>query len=161
MFKDIAIIYDNITGEEIIHNHDSYSNIVTIPRIDIRIEPRGCTTKLYDYSVKFSNQACFSKNNLYFNPISISSNGTITTRSSLHDHQIEFIKAQINIIDNLIISSEIFLEYAHFRKAQLLNLLAVFCNDEYLKATKDEYQILKDNSKRMKTIYESILKKYN
>jgi hypothetical protein len=164
MFNEIARVVDRNTGEEIIglNIDDKYTNTLIIPRTDIKIENRMQSEPrlISENNISFSNTACFSKNNLFFSTLIVNADGTYKLNEKLCDHQIGFIKSQIEVIDNLIKSSESFLEYAHFRKAQLLNLLSVFnAGEEYLLFTKSEYMILKDNSKRMKTIYESILNK--
>ncbi len=122
-----------------------------------------------------SSNLCFSKNNLSLPEIKINYSKTMNNLSvkifntSFKLHQLKFLESQISIIDDLIKNSESgFLEFAHFRKAQiytnLYHLTSIENNKdslEYKDFLNAEYEILKTNSKRMKTMYEEFSLRLN
>jgi hypothetical protein len=105
-----------------------------------------------------SNTVCFTKHNLHFPLITINGHDVKVQNGFLQSYQVEFLKSQLEIIDNLIKESSSFLEYAHYRKAQILYILEKFEGGDFQKQVKEEYDILKSNSKRMKSVYEEFLK---
>jgi hypothetical protein len=165
--NELIRILDNKTGEElfyIIPDKQEYSNTVTIKldkSRDIRIEPVISKHLVTGDILKLSNTICFTKHNLHFPIIHIKDNISHIEENYLKPHQKEFLESQIKVIDNLLSYSTSFLEYAHYRKAQILNLLEKLEKDNiktYQTQVKQQYDILKENSKRMKSVYEELLK---
>ena len=88
------------------------------------------------------------------------SNGKISARNILEKWQISLIESQITFIDKLIVDSEGFLEFAHFRRAQLKSKLYHLDNKNTLKEEiKSDYSLLVKDSKRQKGMYQNILNK--
>jgi hypothetical protein len=111
--------------------------------------------------LKLSNNICFTKHNLNFPTIIVKGNDYSIQENFLQEYQKDFLHSQLKIIDDLIKNSSGFLEYAHYRKAQILNLIEKFevkDSKQYQFKVKEEYDLLKTNSKRMKSVYEEFLK---
>jgi len=144
----------------------SLENILDEEEVDIKLYGVSENSENSENSNNSSSNLCFSKNNLSLPEIKINYSKTINNLSvkifntSFKLHQLKFLLSQINIIDDLIKNSESgFLEFAHFRKAQIYtNLYHLTSNNkdslEYKDFLNAEYEILKTNSKRMKTMYE-------
>lgn len=172
-------ILDKILIES--ENNNEFSNSIIISLENILDE--DVNIKLYGESENSENSEnssdssnlCFSKNNLSLPEIKINYSKTMNNLSvkifntSFKLHQLKFLESQISIIDDLIKNSESgFLEFAHFRKAQiytnLYHLTSIENNKvslEYKDFLNAEYEILKTNSKRMKTMYEEFSLRLN
>jgi hypothetical protein len=149
-------------------NNNEFSNTIIINLQNLHDE--NVTLKLFGNSENISeiSNLCYSKNNLSLPEILINYSKTESQLSikilntSFEEHQLKFLESQIKVIDDLIKNSESgFLEYAHFRKAQIYNnlyhLTSIEKNNEsleYKNLLNSEYEILKTSSKRMKTMYE-------
>ncbi len=109
---------------------------------------------------------CFSRNNLTFPNIKISygeSWNVDVDITNFKEFHLKFLNSQLEKLDDLISHSQIgFLEFAHFRKVQILTIL--FYNsvdkDEIKKKILTEYNLLQSNSKRMKRMYDDFKKKF-
>jgi hypothetical protein len=156
-------------------NNNEFSNTIIINLQNLHDE--NVTLKLFGNSENISeiSNLCYSKNNLSLPEILINYSKTEFQLSikilntSFEEHQLKFLESQIKVIDDLIKNSESgFLEYAHFRKAQIYNnlyhLTSIEKNNEsleYKHLLNSEYEILKTNSKRMKTMYEEFSLRLN
>jgi len=120
-----------------------------------------------DENLHLNNKICPLKNNIDFPKItfSLSQNGlekngegfNYSFNNHMYDYLENFIKNQLEMIDELIKNTDGFIENAHFRKAQLL-LLSKFLNFETnLELVKEELLILVEKSKRMKEIYKNMI----
>jgi hypothetical protein len=163
---------NNLENVEIYsENNNQYSNSIVIRLLknggeNVNISLTGKAESNFNSDSK----VCFSKNNLSLPVIDIefSSNSipeinVKITNSDFAKHHLEFLESQIKMINELIKNSESgFLEYAHFRKSQIYNILYHLVNQfidttegkNYKSLVLAEYAILKTNSKRMKTMYE-------
>ncbi len=88
--------------------------------------------------------------------------------SNILPHHFDFLEEQIRTIDALIKDSESgFLEFAHNRKAQILQILYYLKLNEkeeskiYRQKLLEQYEILKTYSKRMKNMYEDLISLLN
>ncbi len=123
------------------------------------------------------NTTCFSKNNMQLPDIEITVSNTeneiptltISVKySNILKHHLDFLADQLKIIDVLIRDSESgFLEFAHYRKSQILQILYYVKQNEsdesnnYKRMILEEFEILKINSKRMKNMYEDLISLLN
>jgi hypothetical protein len=167
--KDLIRLSDFNTAEvlnteDYITSSSEYSETVTIKLNgrDLAIDPVISNHLTTDSSVlKLSNNVCFTKHNLHFPYIRVNKGEVSVQENFLQPYQVEFLKSQVEIINTLIKESSGFLEYAHYRKAQIVYLLEKFGVDDpkiYQTQVKEQYDILKSNSKRMKSVYEEFLK---
>lgn len=113
------------------------------------------------------NLKCFSRHNLLLPKINISYKNHEVNLSFENNNftllQIEFLQKQLEIINKLISSTDGFLEYAHYRKAQILSILynsetPQSKNQEIKDNFINEYKFLSENSKRMKQMYQDFIK---
>ncbi len=117
-------------------------------------------------SIENSNSVCFSRNNLAFPDVKFhldnESWNVEVDKTNFKEFHLKFLNSQLEKLDNLITNSEIgFLEFAHFRKVQILTILYYNSADreEIKKNILSEYDLLQSNSKRMKRMYEDFKKK--
>lgn len=127
----------------------------------------------FDHLSLVTNKVCFTKQNLTLPSVEITKGDSFNYKidmSNLPQFQIDFLKEQEKMIEELIINStDYFIENAHYRLAQLYNIfyqIASVSSDEKEKVKKEEYKnkqiekykLLKEKSSRKNSMYEVILK---
>jgi hypothetical protein len=132
-------------------------------------EPTTNMTELesqFQKSLTFSNKICFSKNNLSLPKISfeVDEEGNVITsvnNINFKQHHFNFLENQLKIIDDLIKNSDVFLEYAQYRKVQILIILYHTNKTDYKKPIVDGFNFLIEKSKRMRKMYEEMIKRFD
>lgn len=143
---------------------NEYSNTLILDFSQLKLEE----ISQLNINIKFlslnNSKNCFSKNNLSFPDILIDwkeNKLNIGIKyNNLFSHHTDFLKGQMEMIEDLINNSESgFLEFAHYRKAQILELFYHLNNNDlnYKELLSKQYEFLKLNSKRMKNMYEELL----
>ena len=114
------------------------------------------------------NKICFTKENLNLPEIKFfkDNNNEIKYEiimNNVEEFQKNFFKNQLEMIKELINNSkDVFIENAHLRLAQIYNIFyQIEKKDEFKELELNEYKILKEKSKRMKNMYETILENFN
>ncbi len=129
------------------------------------LEIRNKLNRNNSESSSTTENTCFSRNNLAFPDIIINLKEGVkveVVKGNFKEFHSNFLNSQLEKLDNLIKNSEIgFLEHAHFRRVQILTIL--YYNMDRSESIKsqivEQYEILQNNSKRMKTMYENFKKK--
>ncbi len=152
--------------KDIIKYNSEYSDRFTLNLYDLDIQGIKLRNKLNEHDVVCNSEnVCFSRNNLIFPDLSITfdeSWNVQVDRENFKEFHFKFLYSQLEKLDNLIKNSEIgFLEFALFRKVQILTIL--YHNSGNKQEIKNqimtEYNVLQNNSKRMKRMYEDFKKK--
>ena len=110
------------------------------------------------------NKICFTKENLNLPEIKFfkDNNNEIKYEiimNNVEEFQKNFFKNQLEMIKELINNSkDVFIENAHLRLAQIYNIFyQIEKKDEFKELELNEYEILKEKSKRMKNMYKTII----
>ena len=174
--SDILRIREVFNNQILINNHDILSSIVKIDMnklklLDNHTEENAILLKNYDSQshndllsienslVNTNKTLSYTKNNLRM-PFFTFTNGKLEYMNILNTWQIELLNRQIDFITKLIHESEGFLEFAHFRRAQIHHKLLLISNKEdnsRKDMIKKDYDLLIKNSKRQSLMYQDIL----
>ena len=120
-----------------------------------------------DNHLNLSNNICPLKNNLDFPVINliISSKGIneyhnsyeSTSNFDKYNHLRVFLKNQLEMVNDLIVNTDGFIENAHSKKAQIMILIYHLKFQDYLEEIKKELTLLVEKSKRTKEIYRKLI----
>lgn len=121
--------------------------------------------KFENLKLSLNNTICFSTYNLtipdikiiYFKSTAGNNVSYQIDTSYFKNIHLELLNNQLKIIDNLIQSSEGFLEYAHYRKVQILTIIYHNHNKEVKTTILEELEKLSQNSKRMSCMYKQFI----
>lgn len=148
-------------------------NDSTVYKLNLNLKAKDVSIKdllFTDNNLNFSNNICPLKNNLDFPVMTFSlcieelKDIEIYYPSKLNSdkyhHLKSFLKNQLNMINELIVNTDGFVENAHYRKTQIMMLINDLKFDNFSDQINSELNLLIDKSKRNKEVYRKLIETF-